>query len=70
MTLPGDLAEQLAAWLVDPGLRILLIVIIALVVMRLAHLFVRGLVKALLDRETSEGTAQELSAVEVAKRMD
>jgi small conductance mechanosensitive channel len=31
---------------------------------------VRGLVKALLDREASEGTAQELSAVELKKRMD
>ena len=31
---------------------------------------IRGVVKALLDREVSEGTAQELSAVEVRKRMD
>ena len=28
------------------------------------------MVKALLDRETTEGTAQELSAVEIRKRMD
>src|SRR6185369_6407884 len=32
--------------------------------------FVHGIVKALLDREVTEGTAQELSAVEVKKRMD
>ena len=38
--------------------------------MRVARLFVHGIVKALLDREMTEGTAQELSAVEVKKRMD
>ena len=38
--------------------------------MRLASLFVHGIVKALLDREATEGTAQELSAVELKKRMD
>ena len=32
--------------------------------------FVHGIVKALLDREATEGTAQELSAVELKKRMD
>ena len=32
--------------------------------------FVDGIVKALLDREATEGTAQELSAVELKKRMD
>ena len=37
---------------------------------RLARLFVHGIVKALLDREATEGTAQELSAVELKKRMD
>jgi small conductance mechanosensitive channel len=48
----------------------LLIVIVALIAMRLARLFVHGVVKTLLDREVSEGTAQELSAVEIKKRMD
>jgi small conductance mechanosensitive channel len=38
--------------------------------LRGASLFIHGLVKTLLDRETTEGTAQELSAVEVKKRMD
>ena len=70
MTLPRDLSDRLLDWLRDPGLPILLIVVISLVVIRLASVFVHGLVKALLDRETSEGTAQELSAVEVKKRMD
>ncbi|MGZ9159538.1 MAG: mechanosensitive ion channel family protein [Candidatus Limnocylindrales bacterium] len=51
-------------------LPVLLIVLVGLVAMRLASLFVHGIVKALLDREATEGTAQELSAVEVKKRMD
>ncbi|HEX8939692.1 MAG TPA: mechanosensitive ion channel family protein [Candidatus Limnocylindrales bacterium] len=50
--------------------KIVLIVIVAVVVVRLARLFVRGVVKALLDREATEGTAQELSALELKKRMD
>jgi small conductance mechanosensitive channel len=47
-----------------------LIVVAAYVAWRLARLFVHGIVKALLDREATEGTAQELSAVELKKRMD
>ena len=54
----------------DDILPILLIVVVAAIAIRLARLSVRGLVKALLDREASEGTAQELSAVELKKRMD
>jgi small conductance mechanosensitive channel len=49
---------------------VLLIVVVAYVALRLARIFVRGVVKTLLDREATEGTAQELSAVEVKKRMD
>jgi small conductance mechanosensitive channel len=44
--------------------------VVTIVAIRVARLSVRGLVKALLDREASEGTAQELSAVELKKRMD
>ena len=51
-------------------LPILFTVVGALVALRLASLFVHGIVKALLDREATEGTAQELSAVELKKRMD
>jgi small-conductance mechanosensitive channel len=43
---------------------------VAIIATRLAGLFVHGIVKALLDREANEGTAQELSAVELKKRMD
>ena len=38
--------------------------------LRASRLFVHGIVKALMDREATEGTAQELSAVELKKRMD
>jgi moderate conductance mechanosensitive channel len=49
---------------------IVLVIIAAYLAIRLARLFVHGVVKALLDREATEGTAQELSAVELKKRMD
>ena len=54
----------------DAVVPIILVVVIAYVAIRLARLFVHGIVKALLDREATEGTAQELSAVELKKRMD
>jgi len=49
---------------------IALIVVAALVAMWLAGLFVHGIVRTLIDREATEGTAQELSAVEIKKRVD
>lgn len=49
---------------------ILVIVVVAFVLIRASRLFIHGIVKALMDREASEGTAQELSAVELKKRMD
>jgi len=47
---------------------LLLLIVLAIVAWVLAGYLVRGLVRAVFDRETSEGTAQELSAAEVAKR--
>jgi len=70
MTIPPAITTRLVAILQDPILPILLIVFIALLLIRIARSLVHGVVKTLLDRETSEGTAQELSAVEVKKRMD
>lgn len=61
---------ELVELLRGPVLRIVLIAIIAAVVIRVAGVFVRGVVSTLLDREATEGTAQELSAVEVKKRID
>jgi small conductance mechanosensitive channel len=58
-----------APYLVGAG-QILLILILAVVAMRAVRLFVHGVVKALMDREATEGTAQELSALELTKRMD
>jgi moderate conductance mechanosensitive channel len=52
------------------GLHILVIIVVAIIAMRVTTLLVHGIVKALLDREATEGTAQELSAIEVQKRMD
>jgi small-conductance mechanosensitive channel len=52
------------------GLRILVIAVVAFIALRVTTFLVHGIVKALLDREATEGTAQELSAVEVQKRMD
>ncbi len=70
MTIPEELTAQLTTTLWDTALPILLIVVIALVLLKLARLGVHGVVKTLLDREALEGTAQELSAVEIKKRMD
>jgi small-conductance mechanosensitive channel len=49
---------------------VVVIIVVAALAMRAARIFIHGIVKALLDREASEGTAQELSAVEMKKRMD
>jgi small-conductance mechanosensitive channel len=62
--------STIVALLREDILPIVVIVVVAIVAIRLARLSVRGLVKALLDREASEGTAQELSALELKKRMD
>jgi len=49
---------------------VILVIVVALVLIRVARLFVHGTIKALMDREATEGTAQELSAVELTKRID
>lgn len=54
----------------DNVVPIVAIVVVAFVLIRASRLFIHGIVKALMDREASEGTAQELSAVELKKRMD
>jgi moderate conductance mechanosensitive channel len=62
--------EDLFTFLRTDVLPLLLIIIVAAIALGLARRFVHGIVKALLDREALEGTAQELSAVELRKRMD
>ena len=46
------------------------IVLVAAVVVRLAHVFVRGVARTLLNRESVEGTAMDLTAAELKKRQD
>jgi small conductance mechanosensitive channel len=69
-----DFAKAPWSALVEVGrdyvLPVVLILVVAFVLVRAARLFVHGVVKALMDREATEGTAQELSAVELKKRMD
>jgi moderate conductance mechanosensitive channel len=62
--------SEIAAVLRDDGLAILVVVLVALAVLRFGRLAIHGIVQALLDREATEGTAQELSAIEVRKRID
>jgi small-conductance mechanosensitive channel len=64
--------SDLVSFLKSDGLGLwhaVLILAAALIAVRLAKIFVHGIVKALMDREATEGTAQELSAVELRKRM-
>jgi small-conductance mechanosensitive channel len=60
----------LLAVLRDDIFPIVLVIVVAYVLIRASRLFVHGVIKALMDREATEGTAQELSAVELKKRMD
>jgi small conductance mechanosensitive channel len=61
---------EVVAWLRGDGFHILLILVVAFLALRFARLAIHGIIKALLDREAIEGTSQELSAIEVRKRMD
>jgi small conductance mechanosensitive channel len=62
--------NEIAAVLREDGIPILVIVVVALLVLRFGRLAIHGIIQALLDREATEGTAQELSAIEVRKRID
>jgi small conductance mechanosensitive channel len=61
---------DIVIWLRNDGFHILLVLVVAFVAQRLARVAFHGIIKALLDREATEGTAQELSAIEVRKRID
>jgi small conductance mechanosensitive channel len=62
--------SDLVAILREDGLAVLVIVVVALLVLRFGRLAIHGVIQALLDREATEGTAQELSAIEVRKRIE
>jgi small conductance mechanosensitive channel len=64
------IVDDLPPFVRDILLPVLAIIVAAVIAVRVVRLFVHGLVKAVLDREAAEGTAQELSAVELKKRMD
>ena len=70
MNIPPAVQTALGNFARDVLAPVILIVVIALILIALARRVVHGLVKTALDREVTEGTAQELSAVEVKKRMD
>jgi small conductance mechanosensitive channel len=65
-----DFTDEPWATIVGVVVPIALIVVIAYVAMELATRAVRRIVRTLLDREVAEGTAQELSALEIQRRMD
>ncbi len=70
MDIVAAFGELSAPWreLLALCLQLLLIVAATLVALRLSRIGVAAVISALLDREVVEGTAQELSAIEVAKR--
>jgi moderate conductance mechanosensitive channel len=68
--IPHLTLQQVAAWLATTGLAILAVVVIAWVVLRLLRPLVHRLVMTALDRRAVETTAEELSAVELRKRVE
>jgi moderate conductance mechanosensitive channel len=48
---------------------IVVALVVGLVALRVSRLFVRGVVKALMDREAAEGTAGQLTAMEMTRRI-
>jgi small conductance mechanosensitive channel len=52
------------------GAAVLAILLASAIIIKLAHAFVRGIVRALLNRENVEGSAHDLSGAELKKRQD
>ena len=68
-----DLRRFLASEAGQPfaiALQLVLILVVTLIVLRVAQHGVERAVRALFDHEVKDGTAQELSAVEIQKRRD
>jgi moderate conductance mechanosensitive channel len=71
--MPDFGAPPWSTWLGEFGRTIgpvLLIVVLTLVAVRAARVLVHGVIKAVFDREAAQGSAKELSAIELAKRRD
>ena len=49
---------------------VLVALVVGFLVVRFGRIFIHGIVKTLMDREATEGTARELTAIEVTKRID
>jgi moderate conductance mechanosensitive channel len=64
----GD-ALQLGPY-VRPTLAIIGILVATLILIRMTHLFVRGILRALRNHATPEGGVEELTAAEIARRQD
>jgi small conductance mechanosensitive channel len=62
--------SEFISFLQDVVIPVLLILVVVGLALRGAELFVQRAVRAVLDREAGEGTAIELSALEVQKRVD
>ena len=69
MSIPPAVQLWLFGVVRDVVVPILLIIVISLVLVVVTRHIVHGVVKTALDREVAEGTAQELSAIEVQKRV-
>jgi small conductance mechanosensitive channel len=70
ITLPWGGAALHLGGAIHAGAAVVAILVIAFVIIRLAHVFVRGTARALLSREKLEGTARELTTLELKKRQD
>lgn len=68
--IPHLTLQQVATWLATTGLALLVISFTAWVVLRLLRPIVHRLVMAALDRRAVETTTEELSAVELRKRVE
>ncbi len=70
MDLERLLGTATEAGVIGVALQLGLILVVTIVAVLVAQRGVDAAVRTLLDRETKEGTAQELSAIEVRKRRD
>lgn len=66
--MPDLTSIAMPLWLVLV-LQIVLIVVVAALAIRFSHLFLRGLFRTLLEREAREGASQQLSKVELERRL-
>ena len=62
--------EQALPWLIERGGLILILVVATIVALRFAQITVSAALGRLFDREIKEGTAQDVSAIELQRRRD